>query len=197
VLITSWLAVAGLLLWLGYEIMLRRRSDAGAASSDGGGAASSDGRGADRGSTLLLVVAYNLAIVLIIVLGLAGVGRMPVGVRWIGLAMMAAGLGLRAWGMSVLGRFYTRTLHVTGDQRVVTAGPYRLIRHPGYAGSLLVWTGYCVGGGNWIALVVVAALMSAAYGWRIRSEERLLIDTFGEEYTAYQRRTNRLVPLVY
>lgn len=59
---------------------------------------------------------------LITVLGLAGVGLMPVGVRWIGLAMMAAGLGLRAWGMSVLGRFYTRTLHVTGDQRVVTAG---------------------------------------------------------------------------
>ncbi|MEV4072685.1 methyltransferase family protein [Nonomuraea fuscirosea] len=188
-LITSWLAVAGLLLWLGYEVMLRRRTDAGAARSDG--------RRADRGSTLLLVVAYNLAIVLIIVLGLAGVGRMPVGVRWIGLAMMAAGLGLRAWGMSVLGRFYTRTLHVTGDQRVVTAGPYRLIRHPGYAGSLLVWTGYCVGSGNWIAFVVVAALTFAAYGWRIRSEELLLIDTFGKEYTAYQRRTNRLVPLVY
>lgn len=54
-----------------------------------------------------------------------------------------------------------------------------------------------MGSGNWIALVVVAALMIAAYGWRIRSEELLLIDTFGEEYTAYQRRTNRLVPLVY
>ncbi|MEV0167125.1 hypothetical protein AB0H96_44000 [Nonomuraea fuscirosea] len=62
---------------------------------------------------------------------------------------------------------------------------------------MLVWTGYCVGSGNWIALVVVAALMFAAYGWRIRSEELPLIDTFGEEYTAYQRRTNRLVPLVY
>ncbi|MEV0314646.1 hypothetical protein AB0H91_44100 [Nonomuraea fuscirosea] len=62
---------------------------------------------------------------------------------------------------------------------------------------MLVWTGYRVGSGNWIALVVVAALMFAAYGWRIRSEELLLIDTFGEEYTAYQRRTNRLVPLVY
>ncbi|WP_435831933.1 hypothetical protein [Nonomuraea fuscirosea] len=54
-----------------------------------------------------------------------------------------------------------------------------------------------MGSGNWIALVVVAALMFAAYGWRIRSEELPLIDTFGEEYTAYQRRTNRLVPLVY
>ncbi|WP_433430971.1 methyltransferase family protein [Nonomuraea sp. CA-141351] len=187
--ITNWLAIAGLLLWLGYEIVLRRRTDTDAASSSGGDT--------DRGSTLLLVAAYTLAIVLIIVLGLAGVGRLPVGARWIGVAMMAAGLGLRAWGMTTLGTYYTRTLHVTGDQQVVTAGPYRLIRHPGYAGSLLVWTGYCVGSGNWIALLVVAALMLAAYGWRIRSEERLLIDAFGDEYTAYQRRTARLLPFVY
>ncbi|MEV4106090.1 isoprenylcysteine carboxylmethyltransferase family protein [Nonomuraea sp. NPDC049695] len=183
--ITNWLAIAGLLLWLGYEIALRRRTDA------------PSGGDTDRGSTLLLVAAYNLAIVLIIVLGLAGVGSLPVAARWIGVAMTAAGLGLRAWGMSTLGAYYTRTLRVTGDQRVVTAGPYRLIRHPGYAGSLLIWTGFCVGSGNWIVFAAVAALMLAAYGWRISSEERLLIDTFGDEYTAYQRRTARLVPFVY
>jgi protein-S-isoprenylcysteine O-methyltransferase len=187
--IPSWLAIAGLLLWLGYEIVLRRRTSSETASWHGG-----DG---DRGSTLLLITAYGSAIVLIIVLGLVGVGRIPVGVRWIGVAMMATGLGLRAWGMTVLGRFYTRTLRVVGDQQVVTAGPYRLIRHPGYAGSLLVWTGYCLGSGNWIALLVVAALMLAAYGWRIRAEERLLADTFGEEYTSYQHRTARLLPFVY
>ncbi|GAA3260915.1 hypothetical protein [Nonomuraea helvata] len=62
--ITNWLALAGLLLWLGYETALRRRTD----HPSGGG-------DTDRGSTLLLVAAYTLAIVLIIVLGLAGVGR--------------------------------------------------------------------------------------------------------------------------
>ena len=123
-------------------------------------------------------------------------GRLPIGARWIGVAMMAAGLGLRAWSMVVLGRFYTRTLRVVGDQQVVTAGPYRCIRHPGYAGSLLVWTGYCLGSGNWIALIVVAVLMLAAYGWRIRSEERLLVDAFGDAYASYQHRTARLVPFI-
>jgi protein-S-isoprenylcysteine O-methyltransferase len=187
--VPNWLVIAGLLLWLGYEVVLRRRADGDAASWQGGSS--------DRGSTVLLIVAYGLAVVLIITLGPVGVGRLPVGVRWIGVAMMAAGLGLRAWGMTVLGRFYTRTLRVVHDQRVVTAGPYRLVRHPGYAGSMLVWTGFCVGSGNWIALVVVTGLMLAAYGWRIHSEERLLVDSFGDEYASYQRRTARLLPFVY
>ncbi|PWU52016.1 isoprenylcysteine carboxylmethyltransferase family protein [Micromonospora globispora] len=187
--IPNWLAVAGLLLWLGYEILLRRRTDSAILSPQDGST--------DRGSTVVLIIAYALAFVLIVGLGAVGVGRLPIGARWIGVAMMATGLGLRAWGMTVLGRFYTRTLRIVGDHQVVTAGPYRLIRHPGYAGSLLVWTGYCVGSGNWIALIVVAAVMLAAYGWRIRSEERLLADAFGTEYTSYQLRTARLVPFVY
>ena len=59
--IPNWLAVAGLLLWVGYEIVLRRRTDRAAASLHGGDS--------DRGSTRLLVVAYGLAIVLIVGLG--------------------------------------------------------------------------------------------------------------------------------
>ncbi len=184
----NWVAVAGLLLWVGYEVLLRRRDR---------DATSWQGDAADRGSTIALIVAYLLAVVLVIALGRAGVGRIPVPVRWVGVAMEIAGLGIRAWGMAVLGRFYTRTLRVVGDQTVVTAGPYRLIRHPGYLGSLLVWTGYCVGTGNWIALTVVAVLMSGAYGWRIRSEERLLVDSLGTAYADYQRRTARLVPYLY
>lgn len=186
---TTWLAVAGLLAWLGYEIVLRRRTDRETTSWQAGDS--------DRGSTLVLIVAYGLAVVLVTLLGLLGVGRVPVGARWVGVAMMAVGLGVRAWGMAVLGRFYTRTLRVVGDQSVVTAGPYRLIRHPGYLGSLLVWTGFCLGTGNWVAFVVVAALMVGAYAWRIRAEERMLVAALGEAYASYQRRTARLVPYLY
>jgi protein-S-isoprenylcysteine O-methyltransferase Ste14 len=186
---TTWLSILGLLVWVGFEVVLRRRSDREAASWHGAAE--------DRGSTVLLMAAYGSAVVLTVALDVLGVGRLPAWARWTGVALIVAGLGLRAWSMAVLGRFYTRTLRVVGGQRVVTTGPYRLIRHPGYAGSLLVWTGYCLGAGNWISLIVVVALMVAAYGWRIRSEERLLADAFGDEYTSYQRHTARLLPLVY
>ncbi|GAA1958251.1 isoprenylcysteine carboxylmethyltransferase family protein [Catenulispora subtropica] len=184
----SWLSIAGVVVWVLYEVALRRKDEE---------TASWEGGEEDRRSTSLLIASYLLAVLLVIILQNAGVGTVPVGVRWIGVAMVAAGLVLRAWGMAVLGRFYTRTLRVTGGQRIVQEGPYRLIRHPGYAGSLLVWTGYCLGVGNWIALVVVAALMLLAYSWRISSEERMLVANFGDGYRDYQRRTARLIPHVY
>jgi protein-S-isoprenylcysteine O-methyltransferase Ste14 len=188
-LLTDWLSGAGLLLWIGYEILLRRRADADAADWHGGQE--------DRRSTPLLMGAYLSAVVLLIVLGEAGVGILPEPARWIGVGLLALGLAVRAWGMRVLGRFYTRTLRVVGDQHVVQGGPYKVIRHPGYTGSILVWTGYCLGLGNWIAFVVVAVLMLVAYTWRISSEERMLVAHFGQEYLDYQGRTARLIPFVY
>jgi protein-S-isoprenylcysteine O-methyltransferase Ste14 len=183
------LAIAGLVLWIAYEVLLRRRRHAETADWQGGAD--------DRRSTPLLLASYGLAVVLLVVLGIAGIGRLPVGVRWIGVAMIAVGLAVRGWGMAVLGRYYTRTLRVVGEQRVVRRGPYRLIRHPGYAGSLLVWTGYCLGVGNWITFVAVAVLMVVAYTWRINAEERMLAAHFGDDYRDYQRHTARLVPFVY
>ena len=50
---------------------------------------------------------------------------------------------------------------------------------------------------SWLAAVLVAALMLAAYGWRIRSEERMLVDHFGDAYRDYQTRSRRLVPFIY
>lgn len=185
----NWFAVAGIVLWVGYEVLLRRRSDAETATWETGDE--------DRRSTQLLIATYGISVVLLVVLGNAGIGTVAVGPRWIGVGMVAAGLAIRAWGMSVLGRFYTRTVRIIGEHQIVHNGPYRLVRHPGYAGSILVWTGYCLGIGNWIALIVVAVLMILAYSWRIRSEEQLLSEHFGQSYRDYQHRTARLIPFVY
>ncbi|WP_079249098.1 isoprenylcysteine carboxylmethyltransferase family protein [Streptomyces sp. IMTB 2501] len=118
-------------------------------------------------------------------------------VRWLGVAVLAGGLALRAWGMRTLAQYYTRTLRTVADQRVVQEGPYRLIRHPGYCGSLLVWIGYSLGLGSWPAALIVTPLLTAAHVWRISAEERLLIAAFGPAYTDYRGRTRRLVPFVY
>jgi len=79
----------------------------------------------------------------------------------------------------------------------VTHGPYRVLRHPGYAASCLVWVGATLAFGWWPAAVVVGALLLLAYGWRIRAEEALLQTTFGQAYRDYAARTWRLVPGVY
>ncbi|MFJ7912156.1 methyltransferase family protein [Kitasatospora sp. NPDC096204] len=185
----SLLSLLGLLCWIAYELLLRRREDASA------GTWHADRR--DRGSTRLLLGCYAASVLAVVLFDRAGIGEPPAWARWSGVAMVAAGLALRAWGMRVLGRYYTRTLRTVETQHVVRNGPYRLIRHPGYAGSLLVWVGYAVGTGGWAAALVVAALLLTAYGWRISAEERLLLDAFGNEYEEYRRVSKRLVPFVY
>jgi protein-S-isoprenylcysteine O-methyltransferase Ste14 len=107
------------------------------------------------------------------------------------------GLLLRGWGMAALGRQYTRTVRRIDEHRLVTSGPYAVVRHPGYAASILVWCGFALAVGGWVAAVAVTLLLSAAYAHRIHAEEELLDELFGERYRTYRRRTHRLAPFIY
>ena len=102
---------------------------------------------------------------------------------------MLAGVALRYWSMWVLGEFFTRTLAVFADQAVVSTGPYRWVRHPGYLAQIVV----VVSGSALISLslplvAAVALLLLAALAHRIRAEERMLISRFGDAVRAVSRR---------
>ena len=111
----------------------------------------------DKGSTLLVGASIGAAIILPPLLNLLQVGQiaLPI-VSWLGLVIMLLGLGLRVWSMRVLGAYYSRTLRVADTQVIVTQGPYRVVRHPGYLGTILLWVGYGLALANGIATV----------GWR-------------------------------
>jgi protein-S-isoprenylcysteine O-methyltransferase Ste14 len=110
---------------------------------------------------------------------------------WAGVGLCVLGLVVRAGGMLTLGGSYTRTLRTTSTQRLVTAGPYRWVRHPGDAGSIAVWVGAALAFHSWLAAVIVATLILVAYGWRIRTEEQMLLDHFGEVNRNYAAHTSR------
>jgi protein-S-isoprenylcysteine O-methyltransferase Ste14 len=151
----------------------------------------------DQGTTRQIVAAYGLAAGLSPTLGRLRAGRLPPASGPAGVGVMAAGLALRAWSMRTLGAYYSRTLRTISDQTVVKDGPYRVIRHPGYLGSIMVWTGLAVASGSAAAAVGVAALMGNAYRRRIAAEEAMLMDRFGSVYTEYSQRTKRLVPFIW
>jgi protein-S-isoprenylcysteine O-methyltransferase Ste14 len=71
-----------------------------------------------------------------------------------------------------LGRFFTVNVAVASDHLVVESGPYRWIRHPSYAGMLLVAT--CVGVcfGNVVSLLVILVPVLLLTVKRMRIEER-------------------------
>jgi protein-S-isoprenylcysteine O-methyltransferase Ste14 len=105
-------------------------------------------------------------------------------------------LTLRIWSMRTLGAFYSRTLRTEEDQRVVETGPYRLVRHPGYLGSVLIWTGFALSSGSLPVVAGVTGVIGRTYGRRIDAEEQLLgRDLPG--YDDYAQRTWKLIPLIW
>lgn len=161
-----------------------------------GRAASLETSADDQGTTRMIVVAYGVAAELPLLLRRIPAPRLPAAAAPAGLAVQAAGLALRAWSMHTLGGSYTRTLRTGEEQFVVTAGPYRLVRHPGYTGSLLTWTGFALTSRSVPVLALVGGLLGRAYQRRIDAEEQLLNrDLPG--YSAYQERTKKLVPYLW
>ena len=98
--------------------------------------------------------------------------------------------------MRTLGDAYSRTLRTEEAQPLIEDAPYRLVRHPGYAGSLLTWTGFALTSRAPAVVVVVAGLLGRAYARRISAEE-LLLDRDLPGYRAYGERTWRLIPFVW
>lgn len=175
---------AGLAAFFLLEARLRRR---GAASSL---KASAD----DRGSTRGIVAAYTVASASALLF--RGARQLPAVVGAVGVATQAAGIALRAWSMRTLGASYTRTLRVRRRQPVVTSGPYRVVRHPGYAGSLLVWIGFGLATRRLPVIETATAAVGLAYGRRIVAEERMLNRRL-RGYADYSAHTRRLIPGVW
>jgi protein-S-isoprenylcysteine O-methyltransferase len=155
----------------------------------------------DQGTTRAVGAAFGASLLMLLFAPLLHrwrIGRVSrPAVAWSGIAAMVAGLALRIWAARVLGASYTRTLRTSGEQHIVTEGPYRVVRHPGYAGVLLLLLGAGLAAANWPVTTAIALAMGRAYRRRMVSEEAMLAAAFAEDYRAYARRTWRLIPFVY
>ena len=149
----------------------------------------------DQGTTRMIVTGYALA-ALAPTLGRIAGRRLSSAAGPVGLTLEASGIALRAWSMRVLGTSYTRTLRAAENQIVVEAGPYRLVRHPGYSGSLLTWAGFALTSRSLPVIALVGALLGRAYRRRILAEEQLLQREL-PGYASYCARTKRLIPWVW
>jgi protein-S-isoprenylcysteine O-methyltransferase Ste14 len=115
----------------------------------------------------------------------------------VGLAIMIGGLLLRGWAIRTLGVYFTGRVMVSDDQPVITAGPYRLLRHPSYTGLLLACAGLGLAAANWVSVAAMVVLPLAAVLWRIHAEENALLATLGMPYRSYAAQHKRLVPFVW
>jgi protein-S-isoprenylcysteine O-methyltransferase Ste14 len=116
--------------------------------------------------------------------------------RWVGVALFAAGGALRIWPVFVLGRRFSGLVAIQPGHTLVTSGFYSVIRHPSYLGLLVNSLGWALAFRSGVGLLLTALLIPPLLA-RIDAEERLLRTQFGDEYDVYCSRTWRLIPGVY
>jgi protein-S-isoprenylcysteine O-methyltransferase Ste14 len=154
----------------------------------------------DRGSMVTLWLVVFLSSGAAIVAQRFVPGRFPFALSPVYLAaliLLVLGLALRWAAILTLGRFFTVNVVIHLDHRIVQTGPYRLVRHPSYAGLFLAFVGLGLAFANWLSLVILVVPIFIAFHSRIVLEERALREAFGAEYEAYCARTARVLPGIY
>jgi protein-S-isoprenylcysteine O-methyltransferase Ste14 len=92
--------------------------------------------------------------------------------------------------------FTSATIEIAEDQKVISTGPYALVRHPMYAGGLLLFLGMPLALGSYWGLIALAATMPFLM-WRLFDEENLLAKNLCG-YSEYQNKVKyRLLPFVW
>lgn len=95
-----------------------------------------------------------------------------------------------------LGKQWSITARVLEGHKLITSGPYNIVRNPIYTGmfGMLLATGLAIS--HWIGLLIAIVVYAVGTAIRMRSEERLLREAFGEEFDAYARKVPAVVPFL-
>lgn len=101
------------------------------------------------------------------------------------------------WGIRVLGKQWSVGARLIEGHKLVTEGPFRLVRNPIYAGmfGLLLATGLAVS--HWIGLLIAIVVYTIGTVIRVRSEQKLLREQFGAEFDSYARRVPAMIPFLF
>jgi len=116
---------------------------------------------------------------------------------WIGTLVLAAGMALLRRTHRDLGRAWSITLEIRDQHILVTRGIYERLRHPMYAAFWLWAISQALLLPNWIAGLSGLVGFGILFFARVGHEERMMLETFGDEYRAYMARTYRLIPGIY
>ena len=113
------------------------------------------------------------------------------------LALAAGSVWVVLAAVRTLGKQWSFAARVVEEHKLVTEGPYALVRNPIYAGMLgmLVATGLALS--RPVGLVVALVLFGVGTFVRVRSEEKLLREAFGAQFETYARRVPAVFPRLY
>ena len=114
----------------------------------------------------------------------------------IGVALVALGLGYAVQARRHLGANWSATVTLKQAHSLIRSGPYRHVRHPIYTGLLLAFAGSALAQAQWRGLLALL-LVTGSLWFKLRREERWLLEHFGDDYAEYRKTSWALLPGLY
>ncbi|MFA5972429.1 MAG: isoprenylcysteine carboxylmethyltransferase family protein [Lentimicrobiaceae bacterium] len=153
----------------------------------------------DKASIWILTIFIGIGYFLSFSIGATRTGRIY---YWdtffvIGAILTIAGLIIRIKSILTLKQYFTYTVTQIENHELIETGLYKYIRHPGYFGQLIIFTGIATSLSNWLSVLLMIIPVLTGYIYRIKTEERFMIEQMGQKYIEYQKRTKRLIPWIY
>ncbi|MCL4512755.1 MAG: isoprenylcysteine carboxylmethyltransferase family protein [Candidatus Eremiobacteraeota bacterium] len=114
----------------------------------------------------------------------------------LGIGFMILGLLLRQWAILTLGVQFSYTVQIRTGHQLITKGPYQFVRHPAYTGGVFINLGIGFAFQSWGAVLFNLFMIALVYTYRIRVEEKALLETFVEEYAFFCKGRKRILPFL-
>lgn len=150
----------------------------------------------DKGSALLIIVSNFIIITVAFLFAGYNIALLPTWIFIPGIVLMIIGFIIRQWSIAILGYFFSSTVGVKKNHKLIDIGPYQLIRHLSYTAGFMFVIGLGLTLQSWGTIIIAIIMSSIAYSYRIHREENLLITKFGNEYIKYMKRTKKLIPYI-
>jgi len=116
---------------------------------------------------------------------------------YLGLIVLFIGILTRFLIIKSLGKYFTVDVTIREGHQIKKDGVYSVLRHPSYSASLLTFLGLGLFLNNWVALFIAFIPPFLAFLYRIKIEEKALIEQFGQDYIEYKKQTKKLIPFIY
>lgn len=114
----------------------------------------------------------------------------------LGLILFLIGLTIRLIGKRTPGKYYSQGLRTLAGHELIKKGFYRYIRHPIYLASIIYGTGVPLFFSSLYGFFIMLGLIPLIL-YRIKIEERMMFEEFGEEYIEYMKKSKKLIPYLY
>jgi protein-S-isoprenylcysteine O-methyltransferase Ste14 len=183
------LIIAFSILYGFFEIFMNRKQTDKRKISDSG----------DKGSIWILIISISVGYWLSFIIGATTIGRLH---HWntffiIGSVFALTGLIIRVTSIIKLRQQFTYTVTKIENHELIETGLFKIIRHPGYLGQLIIFLGISVCLSNWLSVLLMIIPVLSGYIYRINVEESFMAEHLGQKYLDYRKRTKRLIPVIY